>query len=270
MMIRKFHAGAGLALLLQSSVLPAEPQVANEKWVLDYAPTQCLAFRRYGPTDKPTILTLKPSPVSDVMQLSIVKPGGTRDNSASETTGKIRINDSNSIEASILSVSTKGGIKSYQINLTGPQAAALASATRLRIVGEEVNESLVLSQMPQLMKSVASCTADLRRYWNITPELQANIKARSTGTLVGLFNPDDYPGIALFQNQEGAVQVSLLIDEEGKVAECAVTETSKVAALDAQVCFVLSKRAKFKPAIGANGKPTRDSYSQRITWRIPG
>ena len=270
MMLRKIHAGAGLALLLQSSVLPAEPQVANERWVLNYAPTQCLGFRRYGPTDKPTILTLKPSPVSDVMQLSIVKPGGTRDNSASETTGKLRIDDGNSIDASILSVSTKGGIKSYQINLTGAQAAALASATRLRIVGEEVNESLFLSQMPQLMKSMASCTADLRRYWNITPELQAKIKARSTGSLVGLFDSNDYPGIALYKNQEGTVEVSLLIDEEGKVAECAVTETSKVAALDAQVCFVLSKRAKFKPAIGADGKPTRDSFSERISWRIPG
>ena len=203
MMLRKIHAGAGLALLLQSSVLPAEPQVANEKWVLNYAPTQCLAFRRYGTTDKPTILMLKPSPVSDLMQLSIVKPGGTRDNSASETTGKLRIDDGNSIDASILSVSTKGGIKSYQINLTGAQAAALASATRLRILGEEVNESLFLSQMPQLMKSMASCTADLRRYWNITPELQAKIKARSTGSLVGLFDSNDYPGIALYKNQEG-------------------------------------------------------------------
>ena len=85
---------------------------------------------------------------------------------------------------------------------------------------------------------------------------------------MGLFSSDDYPGIAVFNDQMGAVSLVLLIDEQGKVADCTVTQTSGVAALDAQSCAVIKERGKFSPAIGQDGKPAKSSWLQRINWRL--
>jgi len=32
----------------------------------------------------------------------------------------------------------------------------------------------------------------------------------------------------------------------------------------------VKERAKFKPAVGLDGKPSKSSYSQRINWRLEG
>ena len=57
-------------------------------------------------------------------------------------------------------------------------------------------------------------------------------------------------------------------DERGAVADCSITETSGYATIDAQSCAIIQERAKFEPAIDTQGKPTRSSYSQRITWKL--
>ena len=66
----------------------------------------------------------------------------------------------------------------------------------------------------------------------------------------------------------GAVSLALLIDEQGKVADCTVTQTSGVAALDAQSCAIIKERGKFSPAIGHDGKPAKSSWLQRINWAL--
>ena len=62
----------------------------------------------------------------------------------------------------------------------------------------------------------------------------------------------------------------LLIDEAGKLANCMVVGTSGYASLDAQSCAVLKERAKFVPALGIDGKPTKSGILQRIRWQMPG
>ena len=58
----------------------------------------------------------------------------------------------------------------------------------------------------------------------------------------------------------------LLIDETGRVADCTVIETSGVASLDAQTCGAVKLQARFKPAIGLDGKPAKDGVVQRVSW----
>ncbi len=60
----------------------------------------------------------------------------------------------------------------------------------------------------------------------------------------------------------------ILVDEQGKVADCTVIQTSGVAALDAQSCSVIKLGAKYKPAIGLDGKPAKSAAFQTISWKI--
>lgn len=93
--------------------------------------------------------------------------------------------------------------------------------------------------------------------------------ARAKGSLLGLFSDDDYPNAALQAQQQGSTSVSLTIGTDGRVSGCSVTSSSGSAALDSATCNVLRRRAKFSPAIDSNGQPTGDTYSQRVTWRLP-
>ncbi len=65
------------------------------------------------------------------------------------------------------------------------------------------------------------------------------------------------------------VEVVLLIASDGKIGDCMIVETSGVPTLDATVCILIHTRARFAPAIGGDGKPTRGAIAQRVRWELP-
>lgn len=93
--------------------------------------------------------------------------------------------------------------------------------------------------------------------------------ARAKGSLVGLFSSEDYPNSALSANQQGTTAVRLTIGTDGRVAGCDITSSSGSSSLDSATCNILRRRARFSPAMDSDGHPTTDTYSQRITWRVP-
>ncbi|QNM82991.1 energy transducer TonB [Sphingomonas sabuli] len=88
------------------------------------------------------------------------------------------------------------------------------------------------------------------------------------GDLQGLFTPDDYPAIALENEEGGRVRVRLVIAPSGFVESCKVIESSGSTSLDEQTCAVIRARAQFSPAKDAKGRPIKDTYLQTITWRV--
>jgi TonB family protein len=236
------------------------------KWVVDYEEQACVATRQYGTEAKPLFLALKPSPMGDVMQLSIIRKGNS-DRLGVEEFGHITFDQRQDALVSMLSFGSRNGMNSTRINLSGENFAVMRSAGQLRIHGSSLDETLVLQQFPELMKQIDACVVDLQAAWNMGTGAPSKIKTRARGSLVGLFNSADYPEQSLMKMEHGAVAVVLLINEAGKVADCVVTATSGVAALDAQACAIIAERAKFTPAIGFDGKPTRDSFVQRVNWR---
>ncbi len=93
--------------------------------------------------------------------------------------------------------------------------------------------------------------------------------ARAKGSLVGLFSSDDYPNSSLSANEQGTTAVRLTIGTDGRVAGCDITSSSGSSALDNATCSILRRRARFSPAMDSSGQPTTDTYSQRITWKVP-
>ena len=122
-----------------------------------------------------------------------------------------------------------------------------------------------------MLKAVDDCVIDLRRVFNVTdPETaeKSPLKRRASAKLGKLIKNEDYPRDAIYRNQGGTVKFALLIDEKGQVADCSVIGTSEVAVLDAQSCALLKTRARFEPALGADGKPAKDAVTAAIVWRM--
>lgn len=156
------------------------------------------------------------------------------------------------------------------INLTKAEIGQLASTSELRWNAANVDYSLPLGPMGNLIKLMEECRAGLRDYWNGTPEKLADLKQGPTlnKPVIRLFNSNDYPSQAIFADLSGATQVVGLVNEKGELVDCTIVETSGVAVLDAQTCIIVRQRGKFSPAIGADGKPAKGVFVQRISWEM--
>ena len=72
----------------------------------------------------------------------------------------------------------------------------------------------------------------------------------------------DFPREALDTNKSGTVVVRLTTDETGKVTNCVVVASSGMKSMDAVTCRAALKRAKYKPAFGADGRPNSGHVHQ--------
>jgi TonB family protein len=84
-----------------------------------------------------------------------------------------------------------------------------------------------------------------------------------------LFSIDDYPVEAVKNRWEGAVVADLTISPEGHVSACAIVQSSGHGVLDQATCDIMKKRAMFKPATDATGKPVEDHVrTPPVVWAL--
>lgn len=88
------------------------------------------------------------------------------------------------------------------------------------------------------------------------------------GSLQGLISGDDYPEEALDRGDQGKVGILVHVDAGGAVRDCIVEESSGSAILDKKTCALMRQRAKFKPAVDAQGRATTGEFRTRIVWAI--
>lgn len=81
--------------------------------------------------------------------------------------------------------------------------------------------------------------------------------------------PDDYPPAAIRAGEHGTVAVKLDIGTSGLATGCTIIGSSGSAALDAATCGVLSRRARFQPAIDEQGMPMVSLFFRRVVWQLP-
>jgi TonB family protein len=272
--------------LALSSVAHAapDPRPPTSKWIVNFADAQCVATRNYGTEADPLYLVLKAPAIGDTVQLGVVRKGGQLD--ANQVEGDLIFNDSVSLRTSFLEFGVKAmAQRAMFVNLAAKDVAGLRQATSIRIrvrekgidrlgtrLGKGLStseEAFSVTQMPALLKTLDTCAADLRKIWSVWSDDKGDgLKEGPSANLAQLFSPDDYPGLAALRGQQGRVSLVILVDEQGKVADCTVTETSGVAVLDAQSCSVIKLGAKYKPAIGLDGKPAKSAAFQTISWKM--
>ena len=83
-----------------------------------------------------------------------------------------------------------------------------------------------------------------------------------------LVTVDDYPLIALQNEQQGTVTALVKVDRDGLVASCKVTQSSGYPVLDEQTCAVLRARARFEPSRDRRGRAINSAFVQRLSWRL--
>lgn len=83
-----------------------------------------------------------------------------------------------------------------------------------------------------------------------------------SGWLQGFSPPSNLLGKA------ETIEFTLVVDAEGKVAECRVDRSSGFVQFDSQVCAFLRSRATFWPALDDAGRPVPASWSSSFRmWK---
>lgn len=260
---------AALGLIVAMSAdSAAEPLAPTEPWTVDFAPAWCVAVRPFGDAQKPIFLTIKPAPEGDVVQLSVVKDGGSSLGMQEEATIDLGVGDPIKVKQLLYGTNKK---TVRMVNFAGEQASRLAQASRLTWTMPGADRDLQTGSLAQLMEMLEKCRKDLRQYWNVPEGTQAKL-ASPPGLkkpLISLFSSDDYPSQAVWNRESGTASIMMLVDETGKLRDCMVTQTSGVATLDAMTCIIVRDRGKFIPAVGLDGKPARGVLTQRVRWVMP-
>jgi TonB family protein len=267
MSLRAFAAAACLILPIGAPARSA-PLQPSDKWHVFFDEAQCLAQRNYGSKERPIYLILKQPALGDVLQVAVAK--GAVISEPTEFDGSFAFDNQAAQKASFLIFRPKGEkltVYSANVPLAGVEPARAAKTLKVRVKG--LDETFSLASMGDLLSIMGSCASDLAKYWNID-ESGADVKIaqHAKGNLRPLFSADDYPTQALMFRETGRVKVALLVNESGRVEDCSVIETSRVAVLDAQACAIIKERAKFAPAVGKDGKPAKDGFVQTINWGI--
>lgn len=82
------------------------------------------------------------------------------------------------------------------------------------------------------------------------------------------FTRDDYHPAALRAEQEGRVGLLLDIGVDGRVSGCTVLASSGAQLLDRESCRLVTRRARFTPALGKGRKPVPDRWNASIEWKL--
>lgn len=265
----QFRFAAILPALMSTSVATAAPETVlqpTDHWGVDYGATQCTAARSFGTAQGPVVFGLVPSLDGNYFRvlINIPQPGPIY---AKELSGTADFG-TGAIKASVLYFGAKGVNQSmYQFSLPAAQIDWARSAQTLSVEARSGGHyTFALSDMAPLLDALHKCTADLQQHWNVGAKTQRTAELPS-GDIRSIFTPKDYPREAAKSQPQGPSRYQLLIDEKGAVARCDVLVPSGIATLDSTGCQVIQEKAKFRPALDAQGQPVRSVWTTPpITW----
>lgn len=264
-------ARAVAAVLVAIPAIPASADQPLSDWKIEPSDARCVAVRQYGSADRPTMLALKAPPENEGgLQVAVIRDGFVR--GPKQAGAKVTI-DRQEFETHALGYPVAGQKKRMAtlFNLSPEASSALRKASDFSVnVKGSVSDSFVLSPSGKLWTEIDACVVRLKSTWNIGDGSAAKIAQdpRALEPLQGLFSPEDYPSDAYSARWSGTTHFLLLIDEKGLVKDCTLIATSGMAVIDSRSCGIVTRKGKFAPAIGIDGKPVKSAWSQRVTWRL--
>ena len=234
---------------------------------MNYDAAQCVASRQYGTDKNPLALMLKPSPNGGVMRILIARKGGS---TVEQTPVTLTLGSDRRKTNQLEFADEENHFHVYSVNVPMAEFKAQQRMTALGWQGGAMNATFYITDLPDVVAELDKCLSDLQDYWNVGEQYKGRIakEGASTPPLNQIFSGNDYPGVSLHENQQGTVSMTFLVDETGAIKDCSVDNTSGIPALDTTSCYIISRRAHFSPAIGADGKPVRSAYTRTVQWKI--
>lgn len=120
------------------------------------------------------------------------------------------------------------------------------------------------------MAAMRACLNEIQRHWGYDPAVQGALtrRVKLLTPRDDLLHPNDYPADALDSLHQGLVQFRLDVDETGAITGCNVLYRTRPDEFADITCRSLVKRAKFAPALDAQGQPVKSFYINKVYWKL--
>ncbi|MDB5719480.1 MAG: hypothetical protein JWP15_98 [Alphaproteobacteria bacterium] len=127
--------------------------------------------------------------------------------------------------------------------------------------------SFTLPLAAQAVSSLRACQRDALTSWGIDADAWFKLRSAPVAKqdLASLIGIDDYPSKALNGGVSGRVVIRLSVDATGTPTGCVATMSSD-SSFDRDTCALFMKRARFRPALDAEGRPVAAPLVTVVTW----
>ena len=301
--MRKFLIAALVAGLAWP--MPAQAQDVlrlkpSTKWFLGYAEDSCRLARKFGEGDQQVTLFLDQFEPGDWFQMTlggdVLRPKRHDGNriglklrfGPSESATEIDANTGLMDDKRALIISSaqrvvplpdadlaarkaayESGNPPEPLPPIGPEREA--AVTWIELSGGLRNDVILeTGPMDQPLEALRKCSWDTVKLWGLEVDQQKTLtrKPRPEKGNKPWFTSDDYPRRMAWGGYEGVVNFRLLIDPTGKPTSCHIQTSTRPKEFDDAVCNAIMKRARFEPALDAQGKPVPSFYRQTVSFRL--
>jgi hypothetical protein len=252
------------ATLGVSPVLAASP-AATPQWRVGYDDKLCMLWRSYGQGRSAVTLAIKPSLTGDATRLYIMYFGGTL---AGRLSDSRLLYDGKEIPLQIIDQpATEKGRRVTIAYVPSAQLAPALGAGRWAFRSQWMNAfDFQVDGLQDAIATLDSCVDGLVKLWKIDPDSQSKLDQPAKANLAQYLSNDDYPRLAAFHGRSGITSMRLVVGSDGRIWDCAISDSSGDALLDHTSCTKLKERARFTPARDKSGQPAVSILTSQIRW----
>jgi TonB family protein len=253
------------AMLITPPIAIAAP-VQPPKWVVNWGQKKCSLLRQ---TNGDT-LTLQIVPGTREPELLLMRQSSEMVEPRWKERVDIRLSPSG---ATIEADGARAGLAGQsvaQMTGMGPDFIdrfANSNAIRLATSSRE----LAAVDLPNAAKAVGAlrqCIDRVLDEWGVDPNVLSSLKRQPELISGPWLRPEDYPDSAEREEVARSTVVRFTVGVDGRVSDCTPVASSGSALLDRQTCSALIKRARFAPALGANGQVVPVTLVESAIWGI--
>ncbi len=249
-------------IMMQASAAPPDALSATSRWLLDPIDRGCEIMQNFGGAS----LTFRRQPTETTstvrLESAAVPPRVSAAMLRNERSGE---------EISAAAVS--GDVpprKFLQIgNVDNNFLAKLSpnSTLSFSVEGRPVAK-LALADLDSALTALEQCEARLLRGWGVDPAPLAKLQAwpEPTNDPRSWVKSEDYPPSAIRVRNQSDATLRYRVTRDGKVADCAVAQSSGSLALDNAACRLVTRRARYRPALAADGSAQDAWVVQTVRW----
>lgn len=273
--------GLALAAAVQTAAAPSVALAPKGKWIVAYEEEMCLLTRDYSTDGQALRYAVKPVTFGEVADLMIVIGGKNLGQEYRHGRAAVRLGPGNPpIEGRFRSWRAPNNVaRIVAIEVPRSALSQIAAAKELELSADRKNFRIRQTGGVKALAALDICEANMIKAFSAGAETENDLEvdgppvpgqsAGFAGNPARWITSNDYPMEAVRQRLDGTTGARWIVGTDGRVKKCLITARSDHPALDALVCKALVERGRYRPAIGADGKPVESVASRRVVWKLP-
>jgi len=260
-----------------------------EPWNLHYADDSCRLLRPFGTGDDQVILVLDQFVPGDWFRMSLIGEKLPDKNSGAK--GTVRFGPDEAASEVRVTLGTSGEKRALFVNesvriapLTkaeekkdAPEPAPIGEAREAAAKWLELKKLyrdvvLETGSMAKPLAGLRACSWETVGSWGLDVEQQKKLtrKPETKRSASTWFDASEYPPSMIAGGHQGVVNFRMIVDAKGKATACHIQKSTRPQEFDDLVCKSAMKRARFEPALDAEGKPVPSYWHGTVRFVIQG